>query len=231
MNELKIHSYIMPGIESNMYLAMAGESALIVDPNVNADALALMVQRQVCSVLVLLTHEHYDHISGINWLRENFADSAVEVVATETAAGALQDPSQNLAKFHEILLMGRQFEKKQAGMLAADVNYSCHADRIFSGELQLSWEGHAIRMQSAPGHSRGGALIFLDDNILFSGDNLVNGAGVICRTPGGNWKTYCEKTRPLIEGLPDDMCIMPGHGEAAKLSEIRKYLGKFGSVL
>ncbi len=86
-------------------------------------------------------------------------------------------------------------------------------------------------MQSAPGHSRGGALIFLDDNILFSGDNLVNGAGVICRTPGGSWKTYCEKTRPLIDGLPDDMCIMPGHGDSAKLSEIRKYLDKFGRVL
>ncbi len=231
MNELKIHSYIMPGIESNMYLTMTDGSVLIVDPNVNSDALALMTQGQARSVLVLLTHEHYDHISGINWLRENFTDSAVEVVATEAAAGALQDPSQNLAKFCEILLMGKQPEKKQAGMSVADINYSCRADRTFSGELQLSWEGHAIRMQSAPGHSRGGALIFLDDNILFSGDNLVNGAGVICRTPGGSWKTYCEKTRPLIDGLPDDMCIMPGHGDSAKLSEIRKYLDKFGRVL
>ncbi len=115
MNELKIHSYIMPGIESNMYLTMTDGSVLIVDPNVNSDALALMTQGQARSVLVLLTHEHYDHISGINWLRENFTDSAVEVVATEAAAGALQDPSQNLAKFCEILLMGKQPEKKTGG--------------------------------------------------------------------------------------------------------------------
>lgn len=231
MNNLKIHRYIMPGIESNMYLMMADESALIIDPNVNPDALAFMVERQIQNVLVLLTHEHYDHISGINWLREHFTDSAIEVVATEAAAEALQNPSQNLAKFWEVLLMGKPPEKIQAGMSVADENYSCYADRMFSEELQLSWEGHMIRMQSAPGHSKGGALIFLDDNILFSGDNLVNGAGVICRLPGGNWKTYCEKTRPMIDQLPDDICIMPGHGDPAKLSEVRKYLGKFGSVL
>lgn len=231
MNELKIHRYIMPGIESNMYLMIADESALIIDPNVNSDALALMVQRQIRKVLVLLSHEHYDHISGINWLRENLPDCALEVVATEAAAEALQDPSQNLAKFWEVLLMGKPPEKIQAGMSVADVNYSCYADQTFSEELQLSWEGHDIRMQSAPGHSKGGALIFLDGNILFSGDNLVNGAGVICRLPGGNWKSYCEKARPVIDKLPDDICIMPGHGDSAKLFEVRKYLDKFGSVL
>lgn len=231
MDEIKIHQYIMPGIESNMYLMIANESALIIDPNVNADALALMVERQIRNVLVLLTHEHYDHISGINWLRENFSDSAaIEVVATAAAAEALQDTSQNLAKFWEVLMMGKTPEQIQAGMAVADINYTCYADRTFSGELQLSWEGHVIRMQSAPGHSKGGALIFLDDNILFSGDNLVNGAGVICRLPGGNWKTYCEKTRPRIDQLPDDICIMPGHGALAKLSEVRQYLDKFGKL-
>lgn len=230
MSNLKIHRYIMPAIESNMYLMIADESALIIDPNVNSDALALMVKRQVRNVLVLLTHEHYDHISGVNWLRENLPACAIEVFATEAAAEALHNPSQNLAKFWEVLLMDKPPEKIKAGISVADETYSCHADRTFSESVQLAWEGHSIRMQSAPGHSKGGALIFLDDNILFSGDNLVNGAGVICRLPGGNWKTYCEKTRPAIDKLPDDICVMPGHGDSAKLFEVRKYLDKFERV-
>ena len=74
-------------------------------------------------------------------------------------------------------------------------------------------------------------MLFLEDyDMLFSGDNLVNGAGVICRLPGGNWKTYCERTLPIIQALPDDTMIFPGHGLPSKLKELRKYLGKFGKV-
>lgn len=223
---ITIYRYVMPGIESNMYLMMQEDQALVIDTHVSGEAIRQMRKHQIRDVKVLLTHEHFDHISGVNQLRENFS---VEVYATEAAAAYLPDPNKNMAKFWDITLMDLPEEKIKAGMALEDKEYSCSADKTFSDHMDLCWNGHAIHMQSAPGHSRGGALIFLD-KILFSGDNLVNGSGVICRIPGGSWKTYCEVTRPVIEGLADDTWILPGHGEPDRLARLKKYMQKFGHV-
>lgn len=226
LNGLKVYRYIMPGIESNMYLIMEGEEALLIDPNTSEEAISFMQQNGVQSLTVLLTHEHYDHISGINLLRESFD---IEVMASAVAAEAMSDPHKNTAEYWDILLMNLPPERIEAGRSVANASYSCHADRVFTENMDRLWHKHKIHMQLAPGHSKGGVLIFFDD-ILFSGDNLVNGAGVICRIPGGNWKTYCEETRPVIEALSDATWIFPGHGEPARLLELRKYINKFGSV-
>lgn len=223
---LEIHRYVMPGIESNMFITIEGEKALIIDPNVNQEAWRLMKERNVRYALVLITHEHYDHISGVNWLRDGFS---VEVFSSEAAGRAMQNPAENMAKFWEIMLMDKPPEQKKAGMEVRDEKYSCYADTVFKDEMQLGFGKHRIRMRSAPGHSKGSALIWLD-GVLFSGDSLVNGSGVICRLPGGNWKIYCEKTRSVIEGQPDEIFVCPGHGEPAPLLELRKYMNKFGNI-
>ena len=67
----------------------------------------------------------------------------------------------------------------------------------------------------------------LDGKLLFSGDNLVEGAGVICRFPGGSKKDYAAVTRPMLEALPDDVFICPGHGEPGQLGELRRYMELF----
>lgn len=223
---LQIYRYIMPGIESNMYLVIEGEEALIIDPNVNEEAIKLLTYRGIEKVVILLTHEHYDHISGVNRFREAFP---AEVICTEIAAGVLDNPNKNLAKFGDILLMDKTKEQVVAGEAVWDRDYICRADKTFNSSLEFLWKSYHVHMKSAPGHSRGGALIFIDD-ILFSGDNLVNGAGVICRLPGGSWKIYCEETKPVIEELPDSTWILPGHGESGELGELRKYMEKFGKI-
>ena len=228
---ITIYRYVMPGIESNMYLTMQGEQALVVDPYRCEEAIRLMRERQIRDVMILLTHEHFDHISGVNLLRKEFSGetSSVEVIATKAAAAYLPDPNKNMAKFWDITLMDLPKERIEAGMALEEKEYSCTADKVFDDSMDIVWNGHDIHMQSAPGHSVGGALIFLD-GILFSGDNLVNGSGVICRMPGGSWKAYCEKTRPVLERLADDTWILPGHGVPDSFARLKKYMQKFGHV-
>lgn len=226
IDEITIYRYVMPGIESNMYLVMEDDAALVIDPHVSSEAIIQMREHQIKDVMVLLTHEHFDHISGVNHLRENFS---AEVYAAKAAAEYLPDPNKNMAKFWEFTLMDLPEEKVRAGMALENKEYSCTADKTFSDYMDLCWNGHKIHMQSAPGHSQGGALIFFD-RLLFSGDNLVNGSGVICRIPGGSWKTYCEVTRPIMEQLSDDAWILPGHGEPDQFVRLKKYMQKFGHV-
>ncbi|MCI8454782.1 MAG: MBL fold metallo-hydrolase [Lachnospiraceae bacterium] len=219
------YRYIMPAIESNMYILIEGEGALIVDPNINQEALALLQRRGVHKVIVLLTHEHFDHISGVNWLRTLFE---THVICSALCAELLGDSSRNMAKFWEAMIMDKSDEAKREGEKIKDVEYTCRADRIYEDEMLLDWHGHALNMRQAPGHSKGGSLIWLDKKILFSGDNLVNGTGVICRLPGGNKREYAAQTRPVLESLSDEIYILPGHGAPGQLGDMRQYLNLFG---
>lgn len=225
---LCVWDHPMPAIDSRMYIVMGeGGEALVVDPNQSDEAFAHLRQNGITKLLVILTHEHFDHISGVNFLRAHFS---CRVVCSEAAAARIVDPDKNLAKFWEAILLDKSPEARRTWTAVKDETYACTADETFTGAKEWQWQGHTLRAIPAPGHSKGSAIYFLDD-ALFSGDSLVNGAGVICRLPGGSWKAYCEKTRPLIEALSDGTTVFPGHGAPARLGELRKYLAKFGTVL
>lgn len=225
---LRVCRYSMPGIDSSMYVAVEGAEALVVDPHISEEMVAALTEHSVKKLLIFLTHEHFDHISGVNYLRTHFA---CHVVCTKTAADILPDPNRNLAKFWDVLLMDKSPEEKAVGEAVKDEEYSCQADAFFDSDTAYRWQGHVIQARIAPGHSKGSALFFLDETALFSGDSLVNGAGVICRLPGGKWAVFEEKTLPLLQGLKDDMMVFPGHGAADTVHNLRKYLVKFGTPI
>ena len=224
--ELKIHRYPMLAIESNMYFLICEDSALVIDPNVNSDAIIFLKNAGVTNCVVFLTHEHFDHVSGVNAFRKSFD---CHVICSPYTAKSLPDPSRNMAKYWDVLMMDKPPAIQKLGLKVKNEDYSCFADEIIEKEEDIvEWKNYKIRTVFAPGHSKGGMLFFLEDyGILFSGDNLVNGTGVMYRFPGGSWKNYYEKTLPIIQNLPDDTVIYPGHGLPDKLKALRKYLVKF----
>lgn len=224
--EICVHQYLMPGIHSGMYIIIEQKDTLVIDPNCREDAMNLLGRNQVTNVVALLTHEHFDHISGVNLLREHFS---THVICSTAAAERITDPNKNLAKYWEVTMRDQPKDKWAEWEKEKDEDYSCTADEIFDGEKSWNWHGHQIHAVLAPGHSPGSVIYFIDD-LLFSGDSLINGNGVICRLPGGSWRTYAEKTRPLIESLPDSTPVFPGHEKPAQLGILRKYLNKFGRV-
>lgn len=218
----QIYRFPMPVLDESMYIYVENSEALVIDPNKNSEGMQLLKEKKVKQILILLTHEHFDHVSGVNYLRENFA---CKVICSEDAANAIGNPSKNLAKFWEVLIMDQSPENQKEALKLKDEEYSCEADMTFSTITEWQWQEHTIKAVPAPGHSKGSALYFIDD-MLFSGDSLVNGHGVITRLPGGKWKIYSEQTLPLIQDLSDDMLVFPGHGNPDRLCNLRQYLTK-----
>ena len=212
---MRITSYSFYPIDARMYVMIQNQKALIVDPCVSEEAEKYLKENQVEDILVLLTHEHYDHISGVNWLREKF--SRVSVLCSESCGKLIIKPNKNLSSFYEILFMGKD-EKTQEYVRNMNVQpYSCEADEMFSDELEMEWEGHRLLLKETPGHSKGSICINVDDEILFSGDTLVTGHDTILRLPGGNKKNYYDLTVPYLQQLDKDIMVYPGHGESQKL--------------
>ena len=217
---MNILSYSFYPIDARMYVMVENKRALVVDPCVSEEAEKHLKENQVDDVLILLTHEHYDHVSGVNWLREKF--SKVNVLCSEACGKLITKPNKNLSSFYEILFMGKD-EETQEYVRNMDVQpYSCEADEVFCDEHHLEWEGHSILLKEAPGHSKGSICIFLDEDVMFSGDTLVTGHDTILRLPGGSKKDFYEVTVPYLKKMDRDIFVYPGHGDNQRLGDYKE---------
>lgn len=212
---MKINTYNFYPIDSKMYVMVEGAKALLIDPCISEEALQLLKGNNVSELFVLLTHEHYDHISGVNWLRENF--SHVYILCSSECAKALPAPSKNLSNFWEVLFVGKDKETQEYVRNMDIKPYSCEADEEFTGEKEIEWEGHTLYLKETPGHSKGSICIEMDGEILFSGDTLVTGYPTITRLPGGSKKEFAGVTLPYLRSLDSEMMVYPGHGEKQRL--------------
>lgn len=208
----RVHRFSMPVIDSSMYVIPGEASCLVVDPCISESAEALLREWKPRECLVLLTHEHYDHISGVNRLRELLP---CRVVCTEACAALIGNPRKNFAAYSAALVMTKT-EREQAEFIRfVDPQYTCRADWAYERQAELRWEDLTLTLREAPGHSPGSQIIEIGGRWYFTGDSLIPGTKVITRFPGGSQKAFEEITRPLLERIQPGSALFPGHGEAA----------------
>ena len=73
----ELHRYILPLMNSNMFVIVSGNAALVIDPNEDEEALRMLTDSNILDVTVILTHEHFDHISGVNKIRLLMTETGV----------------------------------------------------------------------------------------------------------------------------------------------------------
>ena len=216
----QIYRFSFEFIDSNMYLLLSGNRALAIDPIIDETALQLLKDKQINDILIIPTHEHYDHISGINTLRQYFECT---VLASEACANNLIDPKRNLAAYSDALFIGKINGEVQKILAERNASaYQCSADATFKSYICLYWEGHKIEIRETPGHSKGSVCIIIDQNYVFTGDSLIRDTPVITQLPGGNKKDYNNITLPFLKSLPATTLIFPGHGEPGVVFEFLK---------
>lgn len=215
--EHDVHQFIMPVITSNMYVLIAGEEALVIDPNISAEAETLLAEAGVKSCTVLLTHEHYDHISGVNRLRQLYS---CRVICTKACAERIQNPRKSCASSFSVLFLSHDSADRKTIEGLIDTEYSCFADESYSDYMELLWHGIRICLKELHGHSPGSQIIHLDDIYVFTGDNLNPNLETITRLPGGSKKSYEEEVVPYLRNLREDSLIFPGHGTPVPFSSI-----------
>ncbi|GAB4560780.1 MAG: MBL fold metallo-hydrolase [Haliangiales bacterium] len=99
-------------------------------------------------------------------------------------------------------------------MLAAEIDFSGFAcenlERHSPGDTVTIGKHAAITMMHTPGHTPGSVSYRLDDAIV-TGDTLfVEGCGR-CDFVGGDPEVMYRTLRGLVDGLPADTVVYPGH--------------------
>ncbi|MDO5716585.1 MAG: MBL fold metallo-hydrolase [Tissierellia bacterium] len=177
---------------ANTYiLYKQSKRAIIIDCGGDADVISDMVKAHDLEVeAILITHGHFDHITGIPELRK-LVDAPV--YASEKAKDLLESADKNLS----------------ASSWSGPVTLFC--DGYFKDGDTLEFTDMTVQVMETPGHTEGSVVFYVQD-CLFTGDTLFTGS--IGRTDlySGNYDKIVESLRKILIHTPDNTKIYPGHG-------------------
>jgi len=190
---------------SNTYIVDNPEDnqVIVIDPGTkDCDNIIDFIHKQGKEIsYIILTHEHFDHIAGVNKLRE-FSSS--KLICSEACGNAIQHPETNMSKYYE------PFTVNSA---PPDMTY----EKL---NFRLDWGGFDFKFYLTPGHSPGSACIG-SSNFLFSGDTILKNHRTVSHFPGGDKTKLKESLNFLINGFSPETLIYPGHGEPFYLSDYK----------
>jgi glyoxylase-like metal-dependent hydrolase (beta-lactamase superfamily II) len=168
------------------------DRGLIVDPGEEAERILQVVDELGLGIdAILLTHTHFDHIG------------AVAPVAKATGA-PVYCPEIEVPVLADIMAY--------VPWPGFGPYESYDADETVSGGEKLELAGFEIDVLFTPGHSPGHVTYAIrDEPAVFSGDVLFEGSVGRTDLPGGDWATLLESIRSLVDGLPEDTRVYPGH--------------------
>ena len=90
------------------------------------------------------------------------------------------------------------------------------ADRLLSHGEIIKVGGLELEVIHTPGHSPG-SVCLLGPGFLFSGDTLFALSIGRSDLPGGDGKVLQESLKKLVQKVPTDTIIYPGHGEGTTM--------------
>lgn len=167
-------------------------SCLVIDPGGEAEKIAAYIRKKgLKSEGILLTHGHFDHITGVSQL---VSLAGGKVYACQEEKEVLENPQLN-----------------GSAMMGYEV--AIEPEILLRDGQQLTLAGLSFRVIHTPGHTKGGCCYYSEeDKILFSGDTIFMES--IGRTdfPTGNSRELIHSIRNKILTLPDEVHIYPGHG-------------------
>lgn len=193
MAQEKFHSVIVGMLEVNCYLVQpdGSDTLFIIDPG--GDPNLILQQRKEFDAsknVILLTHAHVDHISGIAELMKLLPVDGVYLSPDDVPL--YESPENSIPPF-----------------IPAAV-----------GLPPTTWplEQPSITVFQTPGHSLGGVCYYFKEmNLLFTGDTLFRGSVGRTDLPGGNYDTLMNSIRTQLLMLPADVRVYPGHGPSTTI--------------
>lgn len=220
-DNILVYRSVYAPVSSNMFVLISGCDAVVFDPNENEELLQLFKDKHVEHVHILLTHGHYDHISGVLWLKEH---TNAEIYCQEKCAERLTNSKRPLSRLVALVLVEQ--DNKDGGhrykdFMAAYKPFTITTDKTFEKEDQIIIEDFEFKVTSTPGHSEGSACYVLNDKLVFTGDTLLEGIASITRFPGGNANDYKEIALPYLQSLDKRLIVLPGHGNPFVLGETK----------
>ena len=197
---LNVKCAVFGSLENNCYLITDEKSGLsaLVDCTEDSAKMHNFIGSAKLEY-ILLTHGHYDHITGVKGISEL---TGAKVVISNEDAPMLSSTRLSLAAF------------------CGGFHESCQADIMVSDGWEILLGESVIRVISTPGHTKGGVCYMCDDK-LFTGDTLFFCSCGRTDFPGGSVPEMLESLKKL-SALEGNYNVYPGHDRQSTLDFERK---------
>jgi hydroxyacylglutathione hydrolase len=191
---MDVRMFTVGPVQENCYLfhREGSDRALIVDPGDESERLLRAIDELGVELDgILLTHTHFDHVG------------AVAPVARATGAEVW------VPEIEKPVLADIMSFVPWPGFGPYD---SWDAEHTLTGGETLELAGFEIDVIFTPGHSPGHVTYSIaDETAVFSGDVLFQGSVGRTDLPGGDWPTLLDSIRGLVDALPAETNVHPGH--------------------
>ena len=155
-------------------------------------------------VLALNTHGHFDHLLGVDFLRNRYGAKFA------------------MSAKDEFLLKGASVSAELFGIRAGDLPESI--DINLEGEESVKFGNTELKIISVPGHTPGHLAFYEPQSkVLFTGDTLFRESIGRTDLPGGDYSWIMRSIIENILPLGDEVKIYPGHGDTSDLGHESMY--------
>jgi hydroxyacylglutathione hydrolase len=207
---MDVRCFTVGPLQENCWIVRREERALVVDPGDEGDRLVEAVDGLTVEA-ILLTHTHFDHVGAVAQMARH---TGAPVYCPKLEVPFLQDINAYTFPGYG------PFEPYDP-------------EETVEGGERLSLAGFDIDVLFTPGHSPGHVSYSIpDEQVLLDGDVLFRGSIGRFDLPGGNGETLLESIGMLLDTLPDETRVLPGHMGATTLGHERAgnpFLHQFAS--
>lgn len=201
--------FMLQGAGGNIGVSAGDDGVLVVD-----DEFAPLVPKIRAAIkgisdepvrFVLNTHYHGDHTGG----NADFARTST-VIAQDNVRERLEQGVRRL--------IGRPVPPAPREALPIIT---------FDHSLTVHVNGEDIRaLHYAPGHTDGDSMIYFPKaNVVHMGDDFVTyGLPFVDVAAGGSLLGMIKDDREAMAGLPDDVKVIPGHGDLSTKADVLKFV-------
>lgn len=202
--EILVKTIINEPVDSNCFVLYRPEypQCIVVDPG-TTDCMALtlfLTEAKLVPEYIILTHEHFDHIAGVNKLKDTYG---CKIISSEECSNRIVNNKKNMSLFYD----QKGFITYPADLLINEIGY------------QLDWVGTRLLFFETQGHSEG-SISFSAQEKLFTGDCVIQNQKTITKLPGGSKAKLAESIAHYKNNFdPEHTIIYPGHGPLFEMNE------------
>ncbi|MFW5755189.1 MAG: MBL fold metallo-hydrolase [Tangfeifania sp.] len=200
---IEIKKFTVNPLQENTFLISdeTGE-CIFVDPGfyfpVEHDEIKNYIsENDLKPVMIANTHCHFDHIMGVEFIREEFNIPF-------------------LAHPDDAFWVKKAID--QGKMFGFDMKPVNSPDSFFSEDEKLKFGNTEFDIIHVPGHSPGHVVFYSEkEKILIAGDVLFHGSIGRSDLPGGDHATLISGIKEKLFKLPDETKVYCGHGPETTL--------------
>jgi len=193
-----VKKFVVNPLQENTFLLYDdSKKSVIIDPGhfypeEKEELKSFLSDNQLELVKIINTHCHFDHVMGVEFIRNEFG---IPFFAHQEDEFLIENAV------------------KQARLFGFDLSPVNNPDEYLKPESKVKFGNSELEIIHVPGHSPGHVALYNRENgFLVAGDILFHGSIGRTDLPGGDYNTLISGIKSKLFMLPDETTVYCGHG-------------------